>query len=125
MPSGFSIPFPCWRAKLELAATVSQKKRQDMVHLKMLLPCVRAFLGEILQQVDLGKLPAKEWLKVANQVLKLTTDHRARKIADKHQINWPEILPLSAIAQSQNDKIRRFQEQQLKHGYKKSKGVSI
>jgi len=90
-----------------------------------LLPCVRAFLGEILQQVDLGKLPAKEWLKVANQVLKLTTNPRARKIADKHQIHWPEILPLTAIAQSQNDKIRRFQEQQLEQGYKKSKGISI
>jgi len=118
-------PISLLACKLELAATVSQKKRQDVVHLKMLLPCVRAFLGEILQQVDLGKLPAKEWLKVANQVLKLTTDHRARKIADKHQINWPEILPLSAIAQSQNDKIRRFQEQQLEQGYKKSKGISI
>jgi len=58
-------------------------------------------------------------------VLKLTTDHRARKIANKHQINWPEILPLTAIAKSQNDKIRRFQEQQLKQGYKKPKVVSI
>jgi hypothetical protein len=111
-------PISLLACKLELAATVSQKKRQDVVHLKMLVPCVRVFLGEILQQVDLGRLPAKEWLKVANQVLKLTTDHRARKIANKHQINWPEILPLTAIAKSQNDKIRRFQEQQLEQGYK-------
>ena len=96
-----------------------------MTHLKILLPCVRAFLGELLQQVELGKLPAKEWLKVANQVMKLTTDHRARKIATKHLINWPEILPLTAIAKSQNEKIRRFREQQLEQGYKKSKGVSI
>jgi hypothetical protein len=63
-------------------------------------------------------LPSKQWLKVANQVLKLTTDHRARKIADQHQINWPEILPLTAIAKSRDKKIRRFQEQQLEQGYK-------
>lgn len=104
---------------------MSQKKRRDVAHLKILLPCVRAFLGELLQQVELGQLPAKDWLKIANQVLKLTTNTRARKIAGKHQINWPEILPLTAIAKSQHEKIKRFREQQLEQGYKKSKGISI
>jgi hypothetical protein len=111
--------------KLVLAATVSQEKRRDVAHLKILLPRVRAFLSELLQQVELGRLQAKDWLKVANQTLKLTTGHRAWKIASKHQINWPEILPLIAIAKSQHEKIRRFKEQQLEQGYKKSKGISI
>ena len=71
------------------------------------------------------EIPVRHWLGVANQVLKLTTNHRARKIASKHQINWPEILPLTAITKSQNEKIRRFREQQLEQGYKKSKGISI
>jgi hypothetical protein len=118
-------PISLLACKLELAATVSQEKRRDVAHLKILLPCVRAFLGELLQQVELGKIPAKDWLKVANQVLKLTTNNRARKIASKYQINWPEILPLTAIAKSQHEKIRRFQKQQLEQGYKKSKGISI
>lgn len=118
-------PISLLACKLELAATVSQAKRRDVPHLKMLVPCVRAFLSEVLQQVELGALPAKEWLKVANQVLKLTTENRARKISEKHQINWREILPLTAIAKSQDEKIRRFQEQQLQQGYKKSKGISI
>lgn len=118
-------PISLLACKLELAATVSQEKRQDVAHLNILLPCVRAFLGELLQQVELGQLPAKDWLKVTNQVLKLTTDKRAKKIAGKHQINWTEILPVTAIAKSQNEKIRRFEEQQLKRGYKKTKDVSI
>ena len=33
--------------------------------------------------------------------------------------------PVAAIAKSQHEKIRRFQEQQLEQGYKKSKGISI
>ena len=98
---------------------------RDVAHLKILLPCVRAFLSQLLQQVELGRLQAKDWLKVANQTLKLTTNNRARKIASKHQINWSEILPLTAIAKSQNEKIRRFREQQLEQGYKTSKGISI
>jgi hypothetical protein len=34
-----------------------------------------------------------------------------------------EILPLTAIAKSQDEKIRRFREQQLEQGYQKSKGI--
>ena len=118
-------PISLLACKLELAATVSQEKRRDVAHLKILLPCVRAFLSELLQQVELGRLQAKDWLKVANQTLKLTTNNRARKLASKHQINWSEILPRTAIAKSQNEKIRRFREQQLERSYKTAKGISI
>ena len=118
-------PISLLACKLELAATLPQGKRRDVPHLKILALCVRAFLSELLQQVELGELPARDWLKVANQVLKLTSGNRARKIGTKHQINWSEILPLRAIAESRSEKIRRFQEQQLEQGYKKPKGVSI
>jgi hypothetical protein len=111
-------PISLLACKLELAATVSQKGRQDVAHLKILLLCIRAFLDELLRQVDLGQLPAKDWLKIVNQVLKLTTNHRARRINNKYHINWPDILPSLAIAKSQNDKIRRFREMQLNRGSK-------
>ena len=118
-------PISLLACKLELVASVPQQKRQDVAHLKILVPCVRAFLNEFLQRVERGEIPARHWLGAAKQVLKLTTDHRARKIANQHQINWREILPLNAIAKSQDEKIRRFREQQLEQGYKKSKGISI
>jgi hypothetical protein len=118
-------PIALLASKLELVRTVPQKKRRDAAHLKILQPCVRAFLAEALQQVDQGQLPAKDWLGAANQVLKLTTTVRARKIGSQYQINWADILPLAAIAQSRHEKIRRFQEQQLEQGYKKSNGISI
>jgi hypothetical protein len=111
-------PISLLACKLELATTVQQKGRQDVVHLKILLPCVRAFLDELLQQVDLSRLPVKDWLKIVNQVLKLTTSHRAQRIASKHHINWPDILPLPRIAKSQNEKITRFREKQLNRGSK-------
>jgi hypothetical protein len=46
-------------------------------------------------------------------------------MARKHEINWTEILPLTEIAKSRDEKIRRFREQQLEQGYRKSKGISI
>jgi hypothetical protein len=118
-------PISLLACKLNLAATLPQTGRHDVPHLKILVSCVRAFLTALLQQVEIGALPAKDWLKIANQVLKLTTQIRAQRIATKHQINWAEILPLKAIAQSRDEKIRRFHEQQLQQGFKKSKGVSI
>jgi hypothetical protein len=117
-------PISLLACKLELAATVPQDKRQDVAHLKILVPCVRAFLNELLQQVEIRRLPSREWLKVANQVLKLTTHQRARKMAALYQIPWSKILPLAAITESQDERIRRFQEQQLQPGFRKSKGLS-
>ncbi len=118
-------PISLLACKLELVASVPQGKRHDVPHLKILLHCVRAFLVEFLQRVEQCELPAKHWLGAVNQVLKLTTNHRARKIASKHQINWQEILPLTAIAKSQNEKIMRFRAQQLERAYKTSKVISI
>lgn len=115
-------PISLLACKLELVASVSQEKRRDVAHLKILVPCVRAFLDEFLQQVERDEIPARHWLGAVNQVLKLTTDNRGRKIATQHQINWQDVLPLTTIVRSQNEKIRRFREQQLEQGYKKSKG---
>ena len=118
-------PVSLLACKLELTATVPQKNRRDAQHLKILVPCVRAFLRDVLQQVETAKFPARDWLNVANQALKLTTSHRAERIADKFQIDWSGILPKAAIAQSKDEKIRRFQEQQLQQGYRKSRGISM
>ena len=62
-------PVSLLSCKLELAATVTQDQRGDVRHLKILVPCVRSFLGEILEQVELGQLPPRAWLMVVSQAL--------------------------------------------------------
>lgn len=112
-------PVSLLACKLELAATVPQKNRRDAQHLKILVPCVRAFLRDLLQQVEVKRLPAKIWLKVASRVLKLTTSRRARKINAEFHVDWTAILPLAAIEQSADEKIQRFQKLQLRRGCNK------
>ena len=63
-------PISLLASKLELAATVPQKNRRDALHLKILVPCTRAFLHEVLQQVERGETPARDFLGAANQTLK-------------------------------------------------------
>jgi len=106
-------PISLLACKSELASKVSQVKTKDVTHLNILLPCVRSFLGELLMQVEHGELPTRDWLKVTNQVLKLTNTNRGLKLTRKHEINWPETLPLTEIAKSRDEKIGRFREQQL------------
>ena len=106
-------PISLLSAKLELVATVSQEKRRDATHLRILVPCVRAFLHEFLQQVELGHIPTAHWLGAVTRVLKLTTNRRAIRITDAHGIDWVEILPRTAILRSPHLKIRRFRENQL------------
>ncbi len=109
-------PISLLASKMELVATVPQRKRNDVLHLKILVPCVRSFLENGLERVARQEFPARHWLGLANQALKLTTDHRAAKIGKKYQINWREILPVAAINQSQDGKIKRFRQQQLEQG---------
>lgn len=99
--------------KLELALTVSQQKRRDIEHLRILILCVRGFLREILEHVDRGALPAKGWLGAVKQILKATTSARGHRAAKRFKIDWSEVFPFSEIARSKHDKIVQFREKQL------------
>lgn len=106
-------PISLLACKLDLLATVSQENRRDLEHIRILVPCVRAFLREFLLQVEQDELPVRGWLGAANRVLKLTTSSRGRKIAGRFNIDWSEILPLQEIDQSKHEKIIRFREHHL------------
>jgi hypothetical protein len=106
-------PISLLSCKLELATTVSQDKRRDVEHLRILVPCVRAFLREFLERIERGELPARGWLGAANRVMKLTGLPRARKAAKQHGINWRQILPLHDIVASKNEKLIQFGGEQL------------
>lgn len=100
-------------SKVELALTISQAKRQDVGHLKILLFCVRGFLRELLREVENGNVPAKAWLGAVNRLLKLSKSTRGRRAAKQFDIAWPELLPLSEITESKDRKISLFLEKQL------------
>ena len=107
-------PISLLACKLDLLVTVRQEERRDLEHIRILIPCVRAFLREFLQQVEQGTLPVKGWLGATNRVLKLTTTSRNRKIASRYKIDWSEILPHKEIDLSTHEKIVRFREHQLR-----------
>jgi hypothetical protein len=106
-------PISLLACKLDLLTTVSQEQRRDLEHIRILIPCIRAFLREFLKQVEQDQLPVKGWLGATNQVLKLTTSSRSRKVTRRFKLDWSEILPLKEIDRSTHEKIVRFRELQL------------
>jgi hypothetical protein len=101
--------------KVNLALTVSQEKRQDVEHLKILIICARGFLREVLGEVERGRIPARGWLGAVNKLMKLAKSAHGRKVVQKFEVRWSEILPRAEIARCKNGKIVSFREKQLAH----------
>jgi len=78
---------------------------------------VRGFLREWLQGVDAGQIPAKGWLGAVNRLLKISKSTHGRKAAVKFNLTWLDVLPLTEIAQTKNEKIILFRENQLARGF--------
>ncbi len=101
--------------KLELALKLPQEKRQDAVHLKILVVCARGFIRELLREVERGGIPAKGWLGAVKRLLKMAVSSPGRKAAKRFRINWNEILPMPEIVRCRHEKFARFYEMQLSH----------
>lgn len=99
--------------KVELALTLAQASRRDAEHVKILVHCVRGFLGEFLAGVEAGELPVKGWLGAVNRVVKLAASTHGRQAGKRLALDWKATLPLAAISQSTLTKIVMFREKQL------------
>jgi hypothetical protein len=99
--------------KAELAASVSQKERRDVHHLKIMVICVRAFLREALHGVEQGKLSAKGWMGAVERSLTLSESTLGAKISRRFGVDWLELLPLAEIEISENTKAIQLRQKRL------------
>jgi len=99
--------------KANLALTVDQKDRRDVVHLRMLVVCVRAFLRETLAGVEAGELPVRGWLGAVERVLKLAESSIGKKAALKLGIMWRGALPEKEIAANKRRLVVQFRRVRL------------
>ena len=103
-------PISLLAAKLALFATIPQEHRQDGRHLRMLIPCVRLFLSELLQSIEDGELTARDWLKIARYLLKQTATKRATRVAKTLGVDWSQLLPWEVLKSAQDPRLIRFRE---------------
>ncbi len=109
--------------KTELALTLPQDSRRDVVHLRIMVLCTRAFLRETLRGVSTGELPVRGWLGAIERVLKLAESRRGRQAARKLDLDWAAALPGAEIAVSEAPKVVRFRSGRLVEWRRKLKAA--
>lgn len=105
-------PIALVSAKLHLATTVSQEKRHDVHHLKIMILCARGFLREVLGAIEKQDIAPAGWLAAVNTLHKLQTSSDGKRAAKNHDVNW-SYLPTAEISSAKNPKIVSFREIQL------------
>jgi hypothetical protein len=113
-------PISLLASKLKLAFTISQAKRQDVAHLRILIHCVHGFLRDLLTLVENAEMPAAGWLGAVNHLHKLAGSKHGKRAMKQHGIDWSRLLPVAEISAASNAKIVRFREMQLLHWQKAS-----
>jgi len=102
-------PIALVASKLNLATTVSQEKRHDVHHLKIMILCARGFLRELLSAVEKGEIQPAGWLGAVNTLHKLETSRAGKRVVKDHGVNW-SYLPTPEISAAKNPKIISFRE---------------
>jgi hypothetical protein len=105
-------PIVCLKAKLHNVATLDQRDRQDVKHVRILIPCVRAFLGSLLREgLDEGDVRAP--LAALNQLRRCAVSRVVRKAAAAHRFDFCKALPLSDLIEAPHPKLINFATRQL------------
>lgn len=100
-------------AKARLALKVSQVGRRDVVHLAIMVICVRAFLRQTLGRVEAGSLVARDWLAALERVLALSESSTGSKCARKHGTDWNEIVPQREVVRCRIEQVISFRNRRL------------
>lgn len=106
-------PITLLQAKTENAVKLPQANRQDVKHMRMMMLCVRAFLGEQLAEIEAGRLAPRDYVDALERVLQVASSHTAATAARKLGIDWMETLPLKELQESPHAKLRNFVEKRL------------
>lgn len=85
-----------------------QTTRGDIAHLRILVPCVRAFLRDSLKSVG-----SRATLSAMERAMTLAQSERGKQMTKRHGIQWEGVLPAKEIEASLDPKLRMFRERRL------------
>jgi len=105
-------PMACLKAKLYNLANLDQRDRQDERHVRILIPCTRAFIRRLLREAQAtGKLrPA---LNSLEQLLSLTSRRQVVQTARFHHLDLLEGVPLADLGKMSHPKLVSFVAKRL------------
>jgi hypothetical protein len=104
------LPHIILKAKIANSASIQQDGRQDVKHVKMMLICTRAFIGELLEKCRSGTISERAVLNLLDEIREVTSSPDATKAADLWHLDFATIWPFDELWRFDGDKIQRWLE---------------
>ena len=105
-------PMACLKAKLYNLANLDQSDRQDERHVRILIPCIRAFIRRLLLEAQVtGNL--RPVLNSLEQLLSLTSRRQVVQTARLHRINLLPAVSLDDLGKTSHPKLVSFVAKRL------------
>jgi hypothetical protein len=105
-------PIACLKAKLCNLNTLDQRGRQDEKHVRILIPCVRAFIRRLLVEAQ-AHGNCRPVINALKQLVLVTSHRDALKIARARGFDLAQSAPLADLATSRNIRLVNFVTKQL------------
>jgi hypothetical protein len=105
-------PIACLKAKLHNVGSIDQRGRQDEKHVRILIPCVRAFVRRLIVEAHTSG-NCRPALNALQQLLLWTSDRRVVKAARAHGFVLLHTLPLADLTTSHHPKLINFVTKRL------------
>lgn len=111
-------PLQLLKAKLANAVELDQATRQDVRHIKMLIPCVREYLSLMHAELINGNVEINKLKLALRHCLEIIKSKNGAKVAEAHGIELEKCIPDQTLKNSPNEAIQNFCKWQLNKTYK-------
>jgi hypothetical protein len=105
-------PIACLKAKLHNVGAIDQRGRQDEKHVRILIPCARAFLRRLVVEAH-SSGNCRPALNALQQLLLWTSDRETIKVARAHGFALLQTVPLADLTRSHHPKLVNFVAKRL------------
>lgn len=96
------------KSKIANAATINQERRQDVKHVRMLVPCVRAFTIELIEELRSGGITERTLINVLEEIRTIVDSSDAEKVNKLWDVDLAKVWPMEELQRIDGDKVVRW-----------------
>ncbi len=104
------MPHLILKAKIENAETISQKGRNDVKHVLMMILCARSFIEEFAGYVGAGQASSRALVNLLGEVMEIVSSRHAMKSTELWGFEFKEVWPLGVLKGLKDEKTSRWLE---------------
>jgi hypothetical protein len=101
-------PITCLKAKVNNLIRLTQEKRQDLKQAKVLVLCCRAYLREIVEQAEAGRLTEGAAAAPCEELLQWSRGRTAHRARIEHRLRFRSAFPVRELRRTDVPSLRRF-----------------